>query len=279
MRIFTDRGFGEPLVKKARNDDMTEVQMDEFGVTETIVTDDVAENTESISTKSRHVQSSLDTFVGTPSEEKGEIDVHLDKRSLDYVAEKLAERLTITQRSPFPNPSPNIKVLASSSGSERPATTETRLSAGCEDLIEFLKVETDYELISEGDVHIIHCKLCFRYLSDPVSSSSLKRKPSTTLGSSLATGLSISDKDYRYYCAGGCQPWYRMKNRLLSHVMDSTQTHVNAILYARELKTVESRQQTVVRNQLRTAIGIVQAKAAAVHYENRIADCTKLVQM
>ena len=61
-----------------------------------------------------------------------------------------------------------------------------------------------------------------------------------------------------------------MKNRLLSHVMDSTQTHVNAILYAHELKTVESRQ-PVVCNQLRTAIGMVQAKAAVVHYEDRIA--------
>ena len=67
-------------MKKARSDDMTEVQMDEFGDTETIVTDDVAENTESIATNSQHLQSSLDTFVGTPSEEKGEIDVHLDKR-------------------------------------------------------------------------------------------------------------------------------------------------------------------------------------------------------
>ena len=62
-----------------------------------------------------------------------------------------------------------------------------------------------------------------------------------------------------------------MKNRLLSHVMDSTHTHVNAILYARELKAVESRQQPVVCNQLRTAIGMVQAKAAVVHYEDRIA--------
>ena len=154
----------------------------------------------------------------------------------------------------MPNSSPNIKVLSSSSGGEGPATTETRLSASCEDLIEFLKVETHYELISEGDVHIIRCKLCFRYLSDPVASSSLKRKPSTTPGSSLATGLSISDEDDRHYCAGGCQPWYRIKNRLISHVMDSSQTHVNATLYVRELKRVESRQRTVVRNQLRTAI-------------------------
>ena len=90
--------------------------------------------------------------------------------------------------------------------------------------------------------------------------------------------MSISDEDYRHYCAGGCQPWYRMKNRLLSHVMDSSQTHVNAILYVRELKRVESRQRTVVRNQLRTAIGIVQAKAAAVHYE-RLPSYTKPAQM
>ena len=156
-------------MKKGRNYDMTEVLMDELDDTEAIVIDNVVENTESISTKSRHVQSSLDTFVGTASKEKErEIDVDLDKRSLDYIAEKLAERLTIAQRSRLPNSSPNIKVLSSFSGGEGPATTETRLSASCEDLTEFLKVETDYELISEGDVHIIRCKLCFRYLSDPV---------------------------------------------------------------------------------------------------------------
>ena len=80
-------------MKKKRNDEMTEVLMDELDDTEAIVIDNVVENTGSISTKLRHVQSSLDTFVGTASKEKErEIDVDLDKRSLDYIAEKLAER-------------------------------------------------------------------------------------------------------------------------------------------------------------------------------------------
>ena len=149
---------------------------------------------------------------------------------------------------------------------------ETRISTHCENLPEFLKVEKDYELVSEGDVHVIRCKLCFMYLGDPVASSSLKRKPTALPGNSLATGLSVSDKDYKRYCVGSCQPWYRLKKRLLLHIMESPETHINAVLYARDLKTVEARQTTVVRNQLRTAIGIVQAKAAAVHYENRIAE-------
>ena len=149
---------------------------------------------------------------------------------------------------------------------------ETRISTHCENLPEFLKVEKDYELVSEGDVHVIRCKLCFMYLGDPVASSSLKRKPTALPGNSLATGLSVSDEDYKRYCVGSCQPWYRLKKRLLLHIMESPETHINAVLYARDLKTVEARQTTVVRNQLRTAIGIVQAKAAAVHYENRIAE-------
>lgn len=76
----------------------------------------------------------------------------------------------------------------------------------------------------------------------------------------------------RRHCVGGCQQWYRLKNRLLSHIEESSETHLNAVLYARDSKIVGARQETVVRNQLRTAIGIVQAKAAAVHYENRIAE-------
>ena len=112
MRIFTSRGFGEPLVKKAGNDDMTEVQMDEFGDTETIGTDNVAENTESIATNSQHLQSSLDTLVHQ-AKKKERLMFTLTKgfRLCSREVKQKEERLTITQRSPFSNPSPYIKVL------------------------------------------------------------------------------------------------------------------------------------------------------------------------
>ena len=62
-------------------DELDDTEVIVIDDTEVIVIDDVVENTESISTKSQHVQSSLDMFVGTTSKEKeGEIDVYLEKR-------------------------------------------------------------------------------------------------------------------------------------------------------------------------------------------------------
>ena len=134
----------------------------------------------------------------------------------------------------------------------------------------FLGKRIKYELISEGGVQVIRCSTCFNYINDPVASAALPRKPSIVQGSSLITGLMISDDDYKLYNNGGSQKWYNFKNRLLNHVTDASQT--NAQRHAKNMVSVSARKMTVVRNQLRTAIGIVQSKSAAIHYETRIAE-------
>ena len=151
--------------------------------------------------------------------------------------------------------------------------TNRKLSLTCTNLISFLESESHgYEVVSEGDVHVIRCNTCFTYINDPVASSALSRKPSVTSGSSLISGLVITNEDYQLYCSGECQKWYNFKSRLLSHINDASQTHANAVQHAKNMFPVNARKLKVVRNQLRTAIGVVQSKSAAIHYETRIAE-------
>ena len=190
----------------------------------------------------------------------------LNKDSLNHIADRIFEHMT-------------KQFTRSSCGSTNELVSESglnngieRQSASCKNLASFLEKESQYELISEGGVHVIRCSTCFNYINDPVASAALPRKPSIVQGSSLITGLMISDDDYKFYNNGGSQKWYNFKNRLLNHVTDASQTHANAQRHARNMVSVSARKMTVVRNQLCTAIGIVQSKSAAIHYETRIAE-------
>lgn len=189
----------------------------------------------------------------------------LNKDSLNYIADRICERMAKqSERS-------SGSTIQSVSGGGLENASE-RKSAFCKNLASFLEKEPQYELISEGGIHIIRCSTCFTYIHDPVTSATQSRKPSIVQGSSLITGLVISDDDYKLYNDGGSQKWYNFKNRLLNHVTDASQTHANALRHARNMASVNERKMTVVRNQLRTAIGIVQSKSAAIHYETRIAE-------
>lgn len=156
--------------------------------------------------------------------------------------------------------------------SDKQENVKTKSSSSCANLTSLLECESEYELTSEGEVHVIRCNSCFAYVNDPVASSSLPRKRYIANGMPLITGLVISDDDYKLYCYGGCQKWHIVKSRLLNHMNDASQTHANATRYARYLIPVNARKLTGIRNQLCTAIGIVKSKSAAIHYDTRIAE-------
>ena len=59
---------------------------------------------------------------------------------------------------------------------------------------------------------------------------------------------------------------------MLKHLSNSSTTHQNASQYAKEQSLLHSCQRISIRNQLRTAIGVVQTKCAAIHYETKLAE-------
>ena len=92
------------------------------------------------------------------------------------------------------------------------------------------------------------------------ASSTLKRKPT---GNSLATRLMLSTEEYVKHF---------LKHRMLKHLSNFSTTHQNASQYTKEQSLLHSRQRISIRNQLRTAIGVVQTKCAAIHYETKLAE-------
>jgi hypothetical protein len=202
-------------------------------------------------------QASITNFLLSDPSAVQESGVNLlSKKNLDYIADRIS-----------------ACIIGSSKHSSQSSSSTCTNSPSCTNLTSFLESEShDYELISEGEVHVIRCNTCFTYINDPVASSELLRKPSVALGTSLISGLVISNDDYKLYCDGGCQKWYNFKSRLLNHINDASQTHANATRHARKMIPVNARQLKVIQNQLRTAIGVVQSKSAVIHYETRIAE-------
>ncbi len=70
--------------------------------------------------------------------------------------------------------------------------------------------------------------------------------------------------------SGNCDLWWHQKAKLLDHL--SGDTHQKATIHAKSLEKGLKREIKVVKNQLRTALGIVKSKTAAIHYEERIGE-------
>ena len=118
-------------------------------------------------------------------------------------------------------------------------------------------------------LHVLRCTSCFKFLSNPLAATTSRRPSGSSFGS-LATGLHIANEVYDQLVAGHCERWYHQKEKLKNHL--SSDTHVQALQYAKSIEKKLKREVNVVRNQLRTALGIVKSKAAARQYEERIAE-------
>ena len=207
-----------------------------------------------VNPKKQLVQTSIDGLISSPQLDKDRLE------SLNYIADRIYSRMAKASKSP---------TLPMSNEATVPVADVSRASSSCKNLANFLSAEQDFELVGENDSWIIRCKLCFLYLNNPFASASLPCKPT---GNSLATGLRVNEESYSRYIEGSCAEWRRLKSRMITHLSASSQTHHHALLYNRQVKATVNRQKVAIRNQMRTAIGVVQTKCAASHYETRIAE-------
>jgi hypothetical protein len=197
-------------------------------------------------------QTSLDNFFSSIS------SIH-DRSSLDYIADRISEKVSERLKE---------NTVLSQKQATAAADTGTRTSEA-RNLTDFLHDEHEFEMIGENDTWVLRCKMCYSYLSNPVTSSALKHRPT---GESLATGITFSLDEYSKHCQGNCAEWRRLKHRMLAHLSGSSKTHQNSSQYMKEQAKLHSCKGISVRNQLRTAIGVVQSKCAAIHYETKVAE-------
>ncbi len=175
--------------------------------------------------------------------------------ALDYVASKIAEKIG------------NVAVQFASYSTKKDTVKEEGRSALAKNLNEFLVAEADMEIIGKNDTWVLRCRPCNVYLNNPIASLDMEDKPS---GNSLATGMRISAEDRQKHDAGNCAEWRRLKHRMIKHIEGSSKTHINSEKFVEEKLALKNRQRIATRNQLRTAVGFVQSKCAARHYETRI---------
>jgi hypothetical protein len=80
---------------------------------------------------------------------------------------------------------------------------------------------------------------------------------------------------YHQLVEGDCYKWYHQKGKLVSPEgkigITKRETHFLALQHAKSIEKTLDREVTVIKNQLRTALGIVKSKAAALQYEECIA--------
>ena len=111
----------------------------------------------------KNQQTSIDYFLSKDPNE-------IDKKSFDYLANIIAEKLNISNR----------------------FTTNVITHTDARNITELLKEIPDIEILGENDSWILLCKSCFFYLSSPVASLDCTHKPT---GNSIATSLKIQLKE------------------------------------------------------------------------------------
>ena len=136
-------------------------------------------------------------------------------------------------------------------------------------LLEFVDAVSEFSILGEENSYILRCITCHTYLSNPLAVTGSRRPSGSTFGS-LATGLRVENSVCHQLIAGHCDKWYHQKEKLLNHM--SSETHTLALQHAKTIEKRFDREVTVVKNQLRTALGIVKSKAAALQNEDRISE-------
>ena len=144
-------------------------------------------------------------------------------------------------------------------------------------LQEFLDVCPDIEIlsISHKPGKEIKCKICDEYLhcKPGISKATASRLPTGKDAGCLSTGLKIDDSQYQCFTEGSNQKWYRFKKTLVVHLSGTdSKTHSDACVFLKEIAPTKQRGRMVVKNQLRAIINVVKSKAAALHYEDHMAE-------
>ena len=151
-----------------------------------------------------------------------------------------------------------VNLSKSTSTSEEKGSSKNEVSTegipgnSASNITEFLAMNKDIELIG--------------------SQSALQRSSRLPSSGCLSSGLLIRDDAYQNCILGHNNMWNRMKKRLLDHFnCTQSKTHMDALGWWRYTELARPREKQVVENQIRTALGIVKTKSAALSYETRIA--------
>ena len=99
-------------------------------------------------------QTSLDNFFSSIS------SIH-DRSSLDYIADRISEKVSERLKE---------NTVLSQKQATAAADTGTRTSEA-RNLTDFLHDEHEFEMIGENYTWVFRCKMCYSYLSNPVTSS------------------------------------------------------------------------------------------------------------
>ena len=144
----------------------------------------------------------------------------------------------------------------------------SHITSKANNLTQFVDDYPDFEVLCDANQYILVCKTCKEYFSTPLAFNDVA-PAGGTLGS-LARGLFISSEKYEQILNGHNETWYHQKARLLQHL--GSNVHQKSLTHSRKIAASLKAQQSVVKNQLRTALGIIKSKAAALQYEERIAE-------
>ncbi|XP_065055039.1 uncharacterized protein LOC135683655 [Rhopilema esculentum] len=211
------------------------------------------ETNEDITKKSDLYQETLESLL--PSAVPKQQSIGTDESSFDSVANLIAEKVA--------------KIIQKNGPKTSSSTVDTKLNSS--NLNEFLENFPDFKVIKdEGMGHILKCTPCSSFIASPYDKRPPSRRGNISSAGSLATGLTLSFDTYSNLCFGHCQKWFDLKFKLQKHL--SSEGHLMALQHAKLLRKGEKRRSLVVKNQLRTALGVVKSKSAALHYETRLAE-------
>ena len=143
-------------------------------------------------------------------------------------------------------------------------------SIGAANLLEYVQQVKDLEIFGEENNRILRCKSSSEFLSSPACFALGFRQPTGRSCGSIAKGLHLEEELFQQLISGSNDKWYHQKTKLNNHVL--SKTHIQAVEYMKGFEKCEKRRIGVVKNQLRTALGTVKSKAAAIQYEARIAE-------
>ncbi len=151
-------------------------------------------------------------------------------------------------------------------GTLNPQAQLFAINAG--NLLELLDECPQFEVIGEEGSRMLRCSTCAKFLSSLIAFLSSFRRPTGASYGALPTGLQLSEDLYQQLVAGKCNKWYHQKERIGEYLVPKA--HTAALQHMNSVDQGNTRKVTLIKNQLRTATGIVKSKAAAVQYEAHI---------
>ena len=176
---------------------------------------------------------------------------------MDELAEKVARK---------------VAKLIKSNGAEKSHQKHEDLQSGkvisiATKLEEFCEIFPDVDVLGEKPRRILRCQTSNNFLSD---AASIIRQPTGSSSGTLNLGLQLDENTFAELQQGHCKKWYHQKASCLEHLV--TSTHKKAVANLGVVSRRINRELKFVKNQLRTALGIVKRKSAALQWESRIAE-------